>query len=105
MGARSGSTDLAAHYAELLKEQERSGLSVSEFAEEAEVSAATLYAWRRRLREPDAQARLLEVSLVGDEAASSVALTLHVDDRFMVELPADFDADTLERLLAALDRC
>jgi transposase-like protein len=50
MDGRRGSAGLAAHYAQLLAAQAGSGLSVTTFAEQAGVSAATLYSWRRRLR-------------------------------------------------------
>lgn len=98
---------LAAYYGELLAEQEGSGLSVTEFAEEAGVSAATLYAWRRRLRGRAGKAKLLEVDVIegGSEASGSQFVTLEVDERFRIELPGDFDEDALMRLLGVLDRC
>ncbi len=44
-------SELAAHYGRILAEQERTGASMREFAESYGVTPATLYAWRRRLRE------------------------------------------------------
>lgn len=101
------SSELARYYAELLAEQEESGLSVSVFAEEAGVSAATLYSWRRRLGCRKEKPALVEVDVVRRTASASspAGVTLHLDDRFRIELPSDFDEDTLLRLLRLLDRC
>ena len=111
MTARRDSADLAIHYEGLLKEQEDSGLSVSEFAEEVGLSAATLYSWRRRLRGREDDARLLEVSVIGDDGSSLGSpglggpLVLQVGERMRIEVRSDFDEDALARLLGVLDRC
>lgn len=107
MDARGAAIDRATYYEELLDEQAESGLSVAEFAEEAGVSAATLYAWRRRLRGQGRTPKVLEVDVVDEESAASrsQAVTLHVDDRFRIELSGDFDEGALVRLLRVLDRC
>jgi transposase-like protein len=81
----SSGPDRAEHYRALLAEQARSELSVTEFAEEVGLSAATLYAWRRRLsgaraedREPGRE--LLEVQVTDGERPalrpSPVVLTI-----------------------------
>lgn len=109
--ARSeGRTDLAEYYRGLLEEQEQSELSVTAFAEEVGVSAATLYAWRRRLADsPDVgeSGDLIEVQVTGDgpvlRRGTSIVLT--VDGRLRIELEADFDDGALERLLRVLSRC
>ena len=46
----------------LIREQERSGQSVSEFCRERELHASYFFAWRKRLRE-SATARFLEVQV------------------------------------------
>jgi transposase-like protein len=109
--ALSGS-DLAEHYRALLAEQARSELSVTEFAGEVGLSAATLYAWRRRLSGSRAQDRepgreLLEVQIADGErpAARPSPVVLTVDGRLRIELEADFDDGALERLLRLLSRC
>jgi len=101
---------LADYYRELLEEQAASDLSMTEFAEEVGVSAATLYGWRRRLADSaevtEAQ-ELLEVQLTdGEDAAQRRSpIVLTVDRRLRIELEADFDAGALERLLQLLSRC
>ena len=97
--------DLAAHYTALLKEQVESGLSGTDFAEQAEVSAATLYSWRRRLRGQGEVTRLLEVDVVGsgeDEVREVLAVLV---GRFRIEVPSGFDEGALSRLVGALERC
>ena len=102
--------ELAAHYEGLLEEQESSGLSVAAFAEEVGVSPATLYSWRRRLRGEESASRLVQVDVVDDEREEPTetvrgGLALRVNDRFRIELPADFDGGALARLLEVLDEC
>src|SRR5215468_1796834 len=46
----------------LIREQERSGQSVSEFCRERKLHASYFFAWRKRLRE-SATARFLEVQV------------------------------------------
>lgn len=101
---------LADYYRELLEEQAGSDLSMTEFADEVGVSAATLYGWRRRLADSaegtEAQ-DLLEVQLTDEEAAQQrrSPIVLTVDGRLRIELEADFDAGALERLLRLLSQC
>lgn len=106
-GGRSG---LAEYYRGLLDEQAKSELSVSAFAEEAGLSAATLYSWRRRLagavEESDA-GDLIEVQVTDDDAVlrRGASIVLMVDGRLRIELESDFDDVALERLLRILSRC
>ena len=107
-------SDRASYYEELLKAQEGSGLSVGAFAEVARVSCATLYSWRRRLRQggrSKARPRLLEVQVsdgVAERSVSTVSsrpMTLVVSDRFRLELDTGFDEGAVARLLGVLARC
>lgn len=107
MQAQRRGDDLANYYAGLLEEQETSGLSVAEFAEEVGVSSATLYAWRRRLSGGPTKAKLVEVSVTREEpqARTSSAMSLVIDERFRVEVEPGFDERALERLVSVLARC
>lgn len=105
MDGGAGSEELAAYYAGLLEEQAVSGQSVTDFAEEAGVSAGTLYSWRRRLRSQSEGARLLEVDLVEVPVETrEERLALQVG-RFRIEVPSDFDEGALARLVRSLERC
>ena len=97
--------ELAAHYEELLAEQESSGLSVAEFAEEVGVSSGTLYSWRRRLADPPSVGELVEVTVADSDAGGGGTLVLRVDERYAIELEEDFDGAALSRLLEVLAEC
>ena len=103
-------TEREEHYATLLDEQEESGLSVVAFAEDAGLSAATLYSWRRRLGRAtprDSGVALLEVCVDGDGEVDETSgrMVVATVDGTRIELDADFDESALERLLGVLDRC
>jgi transposase-like protein len=89
----------------LISEQERSGLSVREFADVHGVTPSTLYWWRSKLkrRQPD----LVPVAVVADDPLQSGhvdGFELRIDAALTLRIPSGFDASELRRLLAAL-RC
>lgn len=92
----------------LLREQVRSGQTVRDFAADRGLSAATLYAWRRRLGLTHARGggRLLEVAVTDSPAtAAGRGLRLELFGRHRLELPADLSDDELLRVLRALAAC
>lgn len=103
--APSSRAELAEYYAGLLAEQESSGLSVAEFADEVGISSATLYSWRRRLEGAPRTRHLVEVKIADDHTEGDSMLVLRVDDRFAIEVPANFDRDALSHLLEILGEC
>jgi transposase-like protein len=97
----------------LIREQERSGLAVAEFARRRGVSAATLYWWRSQLSRRDGSRRGRRPKLVAVEVVGSKEIDPSGGDRgFELELaggrrlrvPARFDAEALSRLIAAVER-
>lgn len=107
MDDRRHGVDLAEYYGDLLARQEESGLSVVEFAARADLSWATLYAWRRKLGRSKPRPRVLEVQVSGEARADATrgTLKLVVSERFRIDLEPGFDAGSLERLLGVLARC
>lgn len=101
--------ELAAWYEAIIDEQERSGLSVTEAAEEVGVTAATLYSWKRRLCRADTEvARSLVRVHVPDaeyRPSTSATLVLRLRQGRAIEIPDGFDADELARLIAVVDAC
>lgn len=106
--------DLASWYAVALAEQESSGLSVADFADELGVTATTLYHWRRRLaadtakdgRGSPSSIGLVEVTVgsrvvAGDTGSFVVRLAA---DR-SIEVPCAFDDADLRRLVTVLESC
>lgn len=106
--------ELAAWYAEALAEQAASGLSMAAFAEELGVTATTLYHWKRRLAEenstaPASRARrggLIEVA-INDEVptAGPDGFVVRLKQERCVEVPRDFEASALQRLIEVLEAC
>lgn len=93
----------------LIGEQERSGLSVGEFARRRGVSRATLYWWRSQLSRRVGRRRtpkLVAVEVVGieDGDASNGAFEVELTGGRRLRVPARFDAEALSRLIVAVER-
>jgi hypothetical protein len=86
----------------LIAEQQRSGLSVREFAASRDLAATTLYWWRSELKRP--RADLVPVEIVEPEPADLPGYELSVGDSMTLRIPPGFDEAELRRLVAAL-RC
>jgi transposase-like protein len=89
---------------------ERSGLTLSEFARREDLVPATLYWWRRRLREAEGAApaavSFTEVSgVVVVAAAGGRGFEVVLDGGTTVRVPEQFDAAALRRLLDTLREC
>lgn len=94
----------------MVRQCQRSGLSVRAFCEEHGLSEPSFYAWRRILKERDAAAvRFVPVQVtpeapsatVADRSAGALELLLGAGRRLRVE--PGFDGPTLQRLLALLE--
>jgi len=95
----------------LIREQERSGLSVSEFARRRGVSVATLYWWRSQLSRRGGRGRatrLMAVEVVGskevDPSSGDRDFELELSGGRRLRVPARFDAEALSRLIVAVER-
>lgn len=103
--------ELASWYSSILEQQASSGLSVTKFAEQAGVSAWTLYDWRRRLSSVAAGAtppkvELIEVSIARSEPAGSGGMVVRLGDGHRsIVVPPGFDGDELRRLVTVLESC
>ncbi len=110
----SSRTELAGWYEAALDGQERSGLSVAEYADEIGVTAATLYSWRRRLAsrsspQPQREGTGLVRVQVGRDAqrldGGAGTLVVRVGRRRSIAVPPGFDAEELTRVIAVLEAC
>ena len=110
----SSGSELAAWYEAALADQETSGLSVAEYADEIEVTAATLYSWRRRLAcgfspQPQREASgLVRVQVRRDAELpdrETGTLVVRVGRCRSVAVPPGFDAEELTRVIEVLEAC
>jgi transposase-like protein len=85
--------------------QERSGLTVREFAEGQGINPTTLYWWRSRLRR---EGRLVPVEVVEQDVPQGGmgerCFEVQLDSAVTLRVPANFDEAELRRLVRAL-RC
>jgi transposase-like protein len=111
----SSRSDLKRWYATALAQQERSGQSMAECARELGVTPTTLYQWRRRLSTGGAmesatgggRSGLVELVVRGDQAGAheTCAVVQLSGGRRCIEVPRDFAADDLRRLVTLLESC
>lgn len=95
----------------LIREQERSGLGVGEFARRRGLSAATLYWWRSQLSRRVRHGRtpkIVAVEVVGADGGhpsrSDRGFELELAGGRRLHVPGDFDAEALSRLIVAVER-
>ena len=93
---------------ELVREFEKSGLSRKAFSVENGLSIHTLDVYRKRLSQKRGGGgvanRLLAVEISKPLQASGGELTVTLSNGRRVEVKRGFDGDTLERLMALLER-
>jgi hypothetical protein len=92
----------------LIAAQEKSGLTVREFAAARGIAVATFYWWRCRLRRDGTQ--LVPVDVVDHDVVlerrghDAPSFELQLDHAMTLRIPASFDEAGLRRLVRAL-RC
>lgn len=100
---------MAAWYRALLERQAESGLSVTDFAASAGVSAWTLYDWRRRLAgrdgDRDAAPRMVEVAVVPTPAPTGTGIRVRLRSGHRLDVRPGFDDHELRRLIGVLESC
>jgi transposase-like protein len=105
----SDRSQLADWYTAILNEQERSGLSVRRFALRFGINIQSLYSWKKRLTEPCGPTPgLVEVTLSKTPSLDSehrASLVLRLGRERAVEVPVDFNAAELKRLVTTLEAC
>lgn len=99
MARRRG--DRREYWRKIIAEQERSGLPIRRFCEQAKVAEPSFYAWRARLRgETKVEFALVEPRTPGRLGASEIEVRLSTGEE--LRIPAGADAATLRMVLVAL---
>lgn len=89
------------YWAELISQQEQSGLTVHAFCEQHGVTEASFYGWRKQLRgTAPVGFALVEAKGSGLKPGSAVELVLPTGER--VQISAGTDAATLRMVLGVL---
>lgn len=90
----------------VVREQEKSGLTVREFAATRGIASGTLFWWRSRLRRnrPTDGAGLVSVEVLDAGDDRDGVLELQVRDDVVLRLTRDFDETTLRRVLTILGK-
>ena len=86
--ARQPDPELRRCWSELISEQPDSGLTVAQFCTANDISTASFYLWRRKLRaEPDREPRrFLDVQIV-ESSTESDPFRIHLPGGTTVEIP------------------
>jgi len=104
---------LPSWYAAVLDAQKSSGLTMADFLVETGISNSSLYKWRQRLiseaghipQKPVAT-EFIEVKLARQPSTGASHMTVRMaGNRHGIEVPHDFDADALRRLVEVLESC
>lgn len=91
------------HWRKIIARQKESGLSVLGFCRQKELSAHTLYNWRRRFaREPRVKFAMVEVSPEARSTNANAGLELLLAGGERLQIFAGVDAATLRTVLTAL---
>ena len=104
--------DREAFWRKLIARQASSRLPVAELCQQAEVSPASFYAWRQRLKSPGAgasmQSSLVPVRVVADLPGGSGEITIELADirsqtvAIRVCIPPGCDEASIRRVLCAV---
>ena len=94
-------TEAKERWAQHLESWKHSGLTLAAYARNAGVSEVTLGTWKRRLLPPPPEP-VSFVEAPASLAPVSGALVIEAGGR-RIEVPANFDEDTLVRLLRVLE--
>ncbi len=90
-----------AYWEQRVAAQATSGLSARAWCRKAEVAYATFTYWRRRLQAERTAMPPLTLIQVSEETPSHAGLRISVGVAW-IEVPPDFDANLLRRVVAAL---
>jgi len=93
------------HWRGVIQDQQASGLSISAFCREREVSAASFFTWRRRLTQRDRKdtaAKFVPLELHAPPTPTPAGCEVVLPDGCRIIVPTQCDANWLREILAAI---
>lgn len=97
------------YWRQVLRDQAASGLSISAFCREHEVSPASFFSWRRKLAAHDGAGEEIAAKFVPIELGATTSLAagqpgfeVTLPNGLRVQVPSPFDAAALRELLDVL---
>lgn len=109
--ARRGSMERRRHWSKVIRDQKASGLSISEFCRQREVSTASFYNWRRKLAELELEssternetaAKFVPIEISAPPAVARAGCEVVLPDGCRIIVPTQCDAGWLGEILATL---
>lgn len=88
------------HWQELIREYEQGEVSVREFCAEQEISAASFYQWRRRLKESAPVMKFALIEPVAEKNDGVIELRLATGEALVIHAGAE--AATLQMVLSVI---
>jgi transposase-like protein len=104
--ARRRKSEREEYWRGVIRDQEASGLSISEFCRQREVSVGSFFRWRRKLGQREqggSEGKFVSIELAPPPAHAGQANFEVVLPRCRIIVPAGFDADSLRELLGVLE--
>lgn len=100
------SSERERYWREVIRDQAASGLSISAFCREHDVSPASFFSWRRRLAtdsREEAAGKFIPIELAtATPSATPGGFEVALPNGLRVHVPPQFDAEALRRLLDVL---
>jgi transposase-like protein len=93
------------HWRGVIRDQQASGLSISAFCREREVSPASFFTWRRRLTQRDQKdmaAKFVPLQMHAPPTATPARCEVVLPDGCRIIVPTQCDANWLRDVLAVL---
>lgn len=88
---------------DLLNQYQNSGLSKIDFAKNNDIKLDDLNRWYFRYKEKSGKPKFSAIKIGTKTIQNTGLIKLKISDRYCLELSADFDAETLARVLTVIE--
>ncbi len=94
--------DKRTHWAGILEQQQRSGLSIRQFCIDNRISYQTFYYWAKKLNQPEPQTEVQPIVVTEPVTDSSTSVILTFGNGIRAELPATLSPQQIKQWVEAL---